>query len=62
MNKKNIIHTDSMLDFQAIEKPTMDQIDLISSLLLHKEYAKEDVQIEGRKPDLGEIDEDASEL
>jgi hypothetical protein len=35
-------HTDLMLDSQAIEKPTMDQIDLISSLLLHKEYAKED--------------------
>jgi hypothetical protein len=31
-----------MLDFQAIEKPTMDRIDLILSLLLHKEYAKED--------------------
>jgi hypothetical protein len=26
------------------------------------EYAKEDVEIEGRKPDLGEIEEDASEL
>lgn len=26
------------------------------------EYAKEDIEIEGRKPDLGEIEEDASEL
>jgi hypothetical protein len=31
-----------MLGFQAKEKPTMDQIDLMYSLLLHKEYAKED--------------------
>jgi hypothetical protein len=29
---------------------------------LTSEYAKEDVEIEGRKPDLGEIEEDASEL
>jgi hypothetical protein len=26
------------------------------------EYDKEDIEIEGRKPDLGEIEEDASEL
>jgi hypothetical protein len=26
------------------------------------EWAKEDVEIEGRKPDLGEIEEDASEI
>jgi hypothetical protein len=29
---------------------------------LTSEYVKEDVQIEGRKPDLGEIEEDASQL
>ncbi len=29
---------------------------------LTSEYDKEDIEIEGRKPDLGEIEEDASEL
>jgi hypothetical protein len=29
---------------------------------LPSEWQKEDVEIEGRKPDLGEIEEDASEL
>lgn len=29
---------------------------------LPKEWAKEDVEIEGRKPDLGEIEDDASEI
>jgi hypothetical protein len=29
---------------------------------LPSEYDKEDIEIEGRKPDLGEIEEDVSEL
>lgn len=29
---------------------------------LTSEYDKEDIEMEGRKPDLGEIEEDASEL
>ena len=36
-----------MLDFQAIEKPTMDRFDLISTSLLHREYAKVDAMKSG---------------
>jgi hypothetical protein len=46
-------------DNKKIKKEPLEESPLED---LPVEWAKEDVEIEGRKPDLGEIEEDASEL